>query len=138
MTDSAGTTTPDGPVQDLLASMEDERRRQDAETLADLMQEVTGEPPVLWGTSIVGFGSRHYAYASGREGDTAAVSFSPRKAHAVLYLSGDVADYADLLAALGPHQVGKACLYLERVDEVDPAVLREIVQRSYRGGQTAS
>jgi len=126
------TIATDGDVGAFLDAVADEQRRRDARLLLDLMREVTGQPAVLWGTSIIGFGSRHYRYRSGREGDTAAVSFSPRKAQTVLYLTGGLAEYEDLLARLGPYQTGQACLYLRRVDQADTQTLREIVDRSYR------
>lgn len=94
------------------------------------MGEVTGQPLVMWGTSIIGFGSRHYRYASGREGDTAAVGFSPRKAQTVLYVTGGLELYEGLLSLLGPHQTGKGCLYLKRVDQAGSQTLRDIVDRS--------
>jgi hypothetical protein len=135
--DSANKTRPtSGDVAAFLAAVPDERRRADARFLADLMREVTGEPPVMWGSSIVGFGSRHYRYDSGREGDIAAVSFSPRKAQTVLYLTGVPQDYADLLTRLGPHSMGKGCLNLKRVDQADPTVLRAIIERSYQAART--
>ena len=83
-------------------------------------------------TILDGFGSRHYHYPSGREGDIAAVSFSPRKAQTVLYLTGGLDTYEDLLARLGHCQTGKGCLYLKRVDQADAQALRDIVARSYR------
>lgn len=133
MADGANkTTATDGDVQAFIASVRDVRRQQDAVTLLKLMQDITGQAPLMWGNSIVGFGSRHYRYASGREGDTAAVAFSPRKAQAVLYLSGELAEYRDLLDRLGPHQTGKSCLYLKQVEHVDIGVLGEIVSRSYQ------
>ncbi len=79
-----------------------------------------------------GFGSRHYRYPSGREGDTVAVGFSPRKAEAVLCLTGGLEEYEDLLAGLGPHRTGKGCLDIKRIDEVDPSALRQLIARSYR------
>lgn len=133
MTDNGNrTTATDGDVGAFVDAVADEQRRRDARLLVDLMGEVTGEPAVLWGSSIIGFGTMHYRYASGREGDTAAIGFSPRKAQTVLYLIGQMDDYRDLLDRLGPHQTGKGCLYLKRVDQVDPAALREIVARSHR------
>ena len=120
-----------GDVHAFIAGVPDEQRRRDAELLAELFAQVTGEPPVLWGTAIVGFGSRHYRYDSGREGDVPAVSFSPRKAQTVLYLTGVLAEYEDLLSRLGPYQMGKGCLYLKQVDQVDTAALQQIATRSY-------
>jgi Domain of unknown function (DU1801) len=126
------TTATDGDVGAFLDAVVDEQRRSDARLLVGLMGEVTGQPAVMWGSSIVGFGSRHYRYSSGWEGDTPAVGFSPRKAQTVLYLTGGMDGYQDLLARLGPHQTGKGCLYLKRVDRADAAALRDIVARSYR------
>lgn len=126
------TTATDGDVGAFITTITDDQRRSDSRLLVELMREVTGQPPVLWGTSIIGFGARHYRYPSGREGDTTAVGFSPRKAQTVLYLTGDMELYADLLARLGQHTTGKGCLYLKRVDQADPQALRDIVDRSYR------
>jgi hypothetical protein len=123
----------DGSVAEFLAAIPDERRRADAERLTALMQEVTGEKPTLWGGGIVGFGSYHYKYASGHEGDAALASFAPRKQHLVVYLVGEFEDrYAATLARLGPHQTGKGCLYLKRLADVDEDALRELVDRSVR------
>ncbi|MEV0568611.1 DUF1801 domain-containing protein [Dactylosporangium sp. NPDC050588] len=131
MADTNQTVAGDGDVGEFVEGVADERRRGEARGLVALMAEVTGEPAVLWGKAIVGFGSRHYRYDSGREGDVPAVSFSPRKAQTVLYLTGGVDAYQDLLSRLGPHTTGKGCLYIKRVDAVDDAVLREIVGRSF-------
>lgn len=125
------TTATDGDVGAFLGSIADDQRRGDAQLLVKLMGEVTGQPAVMWGQSIIGFGSRHYRYPSGREGDVAAVGFSPRKAQTVLYLTGGLDEYEDLLTRLGPHQSGKGCLYLKRVDQADEQALRAIVARSY-------
>lgn len=133
MADSGNkTTATDGDVGAFLEGIEDDQRRRDATLLTGLMGEVTGEPAVLWGPSIVGFGSFHYRYPTGREGDAPAISFSPRKAQTVLYLAGGMEQYADLLDRLGPHKTGKACLYLKRLDQTDPAVLRDLITLSYR------
>jgi hypothetical protein len=133
MADNANKTVPTGAeVEAFVAGIADEQRRRDAYALVELMSEVTGQPAVMWGTAIVGFGSWHYRYATGREGDIPAVSFSPRKAQTTLYLLGPLEDYAAELAALGPHTTGKGCLYLKRVDKADPAALRSLVERSWR------
>jgi hypothetical protein len=113
-------------------------RRRDAQRLLELYGTVTGEPPVLWGPSIVGFGSRHYRYPSGREGDVAAAGFSPRAAATTIYLTDGAAAHPDLLARLGPHTVGKGCLYLKDLDAVDLGVLEELVARSYRAALASS
>ena len=120
-------------VAGFLARVPDERRREDARRLCALMQEITGDPPALWGTSIIGFGTYHYRYASGREGDSALASFSPRRQHLVIYLVGEFEHrHRSVLARLGPHRTGKGCLYLRRLDDVDGDALRELIDRSVR------
>ena len=126
------TIASTGNIGAFLAGVADERSRADAHLLVELIHEATGEPAVMWGTSIVGFGSRHYRYESGREGDISAVGFSPRKSRTAVYLTGALERYDDLLARLGPHTTGKGCLYVKRVDDVDREVLREMVVRSQR------
>jgi hypothetical protein len=118
-------------VEAFVASVADERRRHDAELLLELMRRVTGQDAAMWGPSIVGFGSYHYIYESGREGDTMAVGFSPRKAATTVYLTKGFEGHEELLSRLGRHSTGKACLYLKRVEDVDLAVLEELVRRSY-------
>jgi hypothetical protein len=120
-------------VAEFLARVPDEQRREDARRLCALMQEITGEPPVMWGTSIIGFGSYHYRYVSGREGDSALASFSPRGQHLAIYLVGEFTNrHRSALARLGPHQTGKGCLYVRRLDGVDQDALRELIDRSVR------
>ncbi|MGY0008070.1 DUF1801 domain-containing protein [Micromonospora sp. I033] len=127
------TVPTDASVDDFLAAVPDDRRRADAERLCALLREVTGEPPVMWGPSIVGFGSYHYVYASGHTGDWPLVGFSPRKQQLVLYLVGGFEErYPSVLARLGPHKTGKGCLYLKRLDAVDESALRELVDRTVR------
>ena len=110
---------------EFIAAVEDPKRRADAEAACALLAEATGEPPVMWGPSIVGFGAYHYRYASGHEGDAPLVGFSPRKANLVFYLYCDEGR-DDLLARLGKHKAGKGCVYVNRLSDVDPAVLREM------------
>jgi hypothetical protein len=120
-------------VEEFLAQVPDDRRRGDARRLCVMMQEITGEPPVMWGSSIVGFGAYHYRYASGHEGDSALASFSPRRQQLVIYLVGEFADrHRAALARLGPHKTGKGCLYIKRLDDVDLDALRELIDRSVR------
>ncbi len=126
------TLPTDADVGAFLAAIPDERRRDEAITVCRLLQEVTGEAPVLWGTSLVGFGSVRLRYASGRELDWPATGFSPRKAATTVYLMDGFEDRGDLLARLGPHSTGKSCLYLKRLSDVDLDVLRELVARSVR------
>ena len=108
-------------------------RRADARALCALLSGITGEPPVLWGVSIVGFGSYRYRYESGREGDAPLASFAPRGAHLVIYLVGGFTDrHERLLQRLGPHKAGKGCLYVKRLSDLDLDVLRELVVRSLK------
>jgi Domain of unknown function (DU1801) len=133
MAASPKTTPTAADVEAFLARVPSDTRRDDARALCALLGDVTGEPPVLWGTSIVGFGSYHYRYDSGREGDWPLAGFSPRKAHLVVYLTGGFADrHHRLLAKLGPHKAGKGCLYIKRLADVDLGVLRDLVERSLR------
>ena len=126
------TEPHDADVDAFIAAIDDPRKREDSEAICALMAEETGEAPQIWGASIVGFGSFHYAYASGREGDSMAVGFAPRKANLTLYLMDGFSGYGDLLAGLGKHSTGKSCLYVKRLGDVDVDVLREMVRRSYR------
>jgi hypothetical protein len=120
-------------VEAFLDAIPDETRQADSRELCTLMAEVTGEPPVLWGSSIVGFGRYHYHYESGHEGTSALAGFAPRKQHLVLYLVGGFEDrHHKLMADLGPHKTGKGCLYIKRLADVDLDVLRELVDRSVR------
>lgn len=115
-----------------LAAVEPEARRQDAIAVCEMMSRISGEPPVLWGPSIVGFGRYHYRYASGHEGDAMLVGFSPRKAALTLYVLSDLPGQADLMSRLGQHTIGKSCLYLKRLADVDLEVLEALVTQSYR------
>ncbi|KGM12567.1 DUF1801 domain-containing protein [Cellulomonas carbonis] len=130
--DEPVTRENDGDVAAFLSSVPDERRRADALALLPLMERATGQPPRLWGTSIVGFGRYHYTYATGREGDAAAVGFSPRKANLTVYFPMGFDDLQDDLARLGPHTTSVSCLYLKRLDDVDLEVLEGMVRRGYR------
>jgi len=117
-------------VAAFIDSLTDPTRRADAKALVKLMRSAAGEAPKMWGPSIIGFGSRHYKYDSGREGDMPIVAFSPRKAATVLYsLTGSSASAA-LLAKLGKHTTGKGCLYIKKLADVDQAVLEALVATS--------
>ena len=120
-------------VETFLSSVPDATRQADARTLCTLMGSMTGEPAVMWGSSIVGFGSYHYRYESGRSGDAPLAAFSPRKANLVVYLIGEFADrHHTLLAKLGTYKTGKGCLYVKRLSDIDMAVLRDLIDRSIR------
>lgn len=122
----------DASVSGFISGVASPRRRRDAETLIDLMTRITGEQPAMWGPSIIGFGSYHYKYASGREGDAGAAGFSPRRAATTVYLPDGVGAYTGQLARLGEHTTGLACLYLKDLDKVDLCVLEEIITESYQ------
>src|SRR3954447_15109400 len=133
MAASQKTLPSDESAEAFIAAVSDGTRREDALRLCRLLAEWTGEPPVMWGASIVGFGRYRYRYDSGHEGSAALVGFSPRKANLVVYLVGGVQDrYPKLLTQLGPHKVGKGCVYLKRLDDVDRDVLRALVERTVR------
>lgn len=124
------TRPTDAGVDAYLAAITDDARRSDCQTLIDLMRRVTGESATLWGSSIVGFGSYHYRYDSGREGDMAALGFSSRKGDISVYLTEAGADQDALLAKLGRHKMAKACLYIRRLSDVDLAVLEQLLRGS--------
>lgn len=113
--------------KDFVATVADEQKRADAQWVMQMMEEVTGAPPVMWGPSIIGFGTYHYVYESGREGDWMLTGFSPRKAALSIYLMSGVAREEELLARLGKYKTGKSCLYVKRLSDVDTDVLRELV-----------
>jgi hypothetical protein len=119
-------------VDDFLAAIEDEARREDCGRVVALMRDVTGEEPTLWGSGVVGFGSYHYVYDSGREGDWFLTGFSPRKQNLTLYIMAGFERYDELVAKLGKHKTGKSCLYVKRLADVDAEVLRELVEHSVR------
>jgi Domain of unknown function (DU1801) len=116
-------------VRDFIDALTDEARRADAKALVKLMQNATGEKPQMWGPSIIGFGSCHYKYESGREGDMPLAGFSPRKAATVLYGMG-LSESGPLLAKLGKHTTGKGCLYIKKLTDVDSKTLEALVVKS--------
>lgn len=119
------TKPTDVPVADFIAAVENPTRRADAETVQAMLAEITGEPAVMWGPSIVGYGSYR-----GPTGDWPIVGFSPRKTQMVLYVLGDLPGQEEMLARLGKHKTGNACLYVNRLADIDMAVLRELAERS--------
>jgi len=118
-------------VDDFIAAIDNPRRRADALKSLAIYQQVTGLPPVMWGPSIIGFGSIHYAYESGREGDMPAAGFSPRKASMTFYVGDEFEGAPALYARLGKYKKSVACLYINKLDDVDLDVLREIIARQY-------
>ena len=125
------TQATDASVDAFLAKVEPEQRRADGRVLLGMMARITGEPPVLWGPSIIGFGNVHYRYESGREGDMCRIGFSPRRAQLVLYLAASLPGRDALLAKLGNHSTGKGCLYITKLAGVDLAVLEDLIAQSW-------
>ena len=121
----------DHAVSDYIATL-DEQTARDAETLVELMQRVSGKSPQLWNVGTIGFGTYHYRYDSGREGDGHTIGFYPRKGKITVYVMDGTARYSELLAQLGPHTLTGYCLYLKRLSDVDLAVLERILGDSYR------
>jgi hypothetical protein len=117
-------------VAAFIDSLPDETKRADAKALVKLMQNATGEKPKMWGPSIIGFGSYHYTYESGREGDMPLAGFSPRKAATVIYGTSGLNDTEALLTKLGKHTTGKGCLYIKKLADVDQKVLEALVVKS--------
>lgn len=127
------TKKNDGDVNDFIQSIQDETRRRDAIIVCKIMQETSGEKPVMWGSSIVGFGTYDYKYASGREGSWMRIGFSPRKQALTLYILYGLTDkLKPLLDKLGEYKTGKACLYIKDLDDIDLNVLRELIKHSYQ------
>lgn len=114
-------------VDDFIAAVENPVRRADAQILRTMMERISGQPATMWGPSIIGFGSYHYRYDSGHEGDMCRIGFSPRKAELVLYLPDGFEDHAEQLAKLGKHRTGKSCLYVKKLADVDQTVLEAMI-----------
>lgn len=123
------TTETGNSVTDYLNSIADEARRNDCFALAQIMESTTGYQPKMWGTGIVGFGSYHYTYASGHQGDAPLVAFASRAAAITLYLLCNVQQTDSLLQQLGKHKAGKGCVYIKRLSDVDVNVLKQLIQQ---------
>jgi hypothetical protein len=117
-------------AESFLNTIDDEQARKDSFTLIKLMEKITGEPPVMWGPAIIGFGKYHYKYASGHEGDICLTGFSPRKGKLSLYTMAAFEGRNDLLTRLGKHKGGKGCLSIKKLDDVDMAVLETLIIKS--------
>lgn len=124
------TKPNDGSVEAFLNSVSDPKKRQDSFTILELMKTVTGEQPQMWGDSIIGFGSVHYRYASGREGDWFVTGFSPRVQSLTLYIMSGFDQYEALLGKLGKYKTGKSCLYIKKLEDIDPVILEELIRQS--------
>jgi len=115
-------------VDEYIAALDDETKRSDSLTLVKMMRAATKEKPRMWGPSIIGFGSVHYKYASGHEGDTCRMGFSPRKAAISLYITCDAASIAPYLERLGKHKTGVGCIYIKRLSDIDMSVLKGLIE----------
>lgn len=124
------TKKNDGSVEDFLNSVENPKRKSDAFEILELMKDVTGERPMMWGKSLVGFGSYDYKYASGKAGSWFLTGFSPRKQSMTLYIMPGFERYEGLMSNLGKYKTGKSCLYVNKLEDVDMDVLRELVKLS--------
>lgn len=122
------TVATKGSVDAFLDSL-DAQRRDECKAIATMMKAATGAPAKMWGSAIVGFGDWHYKYESGREGDFFEVGFSPRKAALTIYINGGYDKHAELMRKLGKYTIGKSCLYVKRLGDVDAKVLRELIDR---------
>lgn len=123
------TTATEASVSDYMAGIADEARRADCEVILAMMQDISGWEPKMWGPSIVGFGEYHYKYESGREGDFLRIGFSSRAQNISIYIMPGYQDFDEELSRLGKHKMGKSCLYIKRLSDVDQTVLKEIMQK---------
>ena len=117
-------------VEAFLNSVEDEKKRQDCLTILEIMKQITKAEPQMWGTSMIGFGTYHYKYESGREGDWFVAGFSPRKQNLTLYIMAGFSRYDELLSKLGKFKTGKSCLYIKKIEDVDLKTLKELIKQS--------
>jgi len=119
-------------VEDFINTIEDEQKRKDSFVLLEMMKKATGEEPILWGSSVIGFGNKRYkSPASGREVDWLRIGFAPRKANLSLYISVGIKEHAAALKKLGKHKTGVGCLYINKLEEIDLKVLKEIIDTSF-------
>ena len=124
------TQANDASVEGFLAGVDNERRREETRVIIKLMERVTGHPAKMWGTSIIGFDTYHYKYASGREGDWMISGVSPRKAALTIYVMAGFSRYPDLMEKLGKYKTGSSCLYVNKLDDVNMGVLEALITRS--------
>ncbi len=128
------TKATDASVEDYIAGLESEQRQSDARQLIEIMQAATGERPTMWGSSMVGFGSYHYKYVSGREGDMMRVGFAARKPAVVLYgliIADPNHANHQLINELGPHKAGKGCIYIKSMSDIDHTVLKHMIKAAF-------
>ncbi|MCY3859905.1 MAG: DUF1801 domain-containing protein [Gammaproteobacteria bacterium] len=124
------TVATDQSVRQFIDSVDNEIKRTDSLALLDMMADITNQPPVMWGSSLIGFGTYHYKYASGREGDFFLTGFSPRKQALTIYIMPGFSEYDEILEKLGKYKTGKSCLYIKKLEDVDHVLLRELISKS--------
>lgn len=122
-------------VSSFLNKIKEPQLRRDCDTIIEIMESISKLKPVMWGSAIIGFGTRHYVYESGREGDTMIVGFSPRKQAITLYLSGGLDPLRDELSKLGRHSTGKGCLYIKSLEDVEIPIFKKILTKAYRSAK---
>jgi hypothetical protein len=125
-------------VTDFLNKIQDQQLRDDCFAILAMMQQVSHTEPVMWGSAIIGFGTSHYVYESGREGDILIIGFSPRKQNIAIYLMGGLTKVEGELSRLGKYKTGKGCLYLKSLSDVNPVVLKQVLTRAFKEGQGKS
>jgi Domain of unknown function (DU1801) len=128
----AKTTETESSVADFIKKIPDAWRQKDALAIIDIMQKQSGHPPKMWGPAIIGFGSCHYVYESGHEGDAPLIGFSPRKAEFALYLSSAFEKRDELLKQFGKHKTGKACIYIKKIEDINVPVLKKMISASLK------
>lgn len=126
------TVETDASVGKFLDAIEPEQKRDDCHTIAKMMADVSKQPAKMWGTSIVGFGTYHYEYESGRKGEICAIGFAPRKSNIVLYLNGIVDNHAADLKKMGKVKTGKGCIYINKLSEIDTTILKQLMVKSLK------
>lgn len=132
MTNKQNKTIPTTKnVLDFLAGLEDKQQQKDSQTLIAMMQKISGKPPVMWGPSIIGFGQLHYKYESGRQGDMPMLGFSPRKGKFSLYITDNAEKYPEIRERLGKHKISKACIYINKLSDINQSVLEELIQAAH-------
>lgn len=131
MTRTLKTVPTTSDVATFIAALDNPQQQKDSQLLVDIMSKISHQPPVMWGPSIIGFGSYHYTYESGHEGDMPEIGFSPRKGKLALYITYDAEKYSEIRNHLGKHEVSKACLYINKLADVDLDVLKELIQAAY-------
>ena len=119
-------------VTEFIKAIDDPQKRADARKVAAMMRKATGKRAKMWGSSIVGYGTYHYKYASGREGDFMMAGFSPRKQALTVYIVAGFSKYGALMKKLGKYKTGKSCLYIKRLSDVDEAVLQQLIEESVK------